>query len=85
MTPIAPAVDHGRRFNNLEEGCRKVWAETTLEGKRSVLEAEMLNAFAMPTRRAKFQRDIERATSMSKLDKLAADLVLLESGDRVIK
>jgi hypothetical protein len=45
----------------------------------------MIAKFAFPTKAAKFRADVAAASSGTKLDKLVADLVLLQSGDRVVK
>jgi hypothetical protein len=72
-------------FNPLEAAAKKVWAAKGLDAKRSIITAEMIDVFAYPQRADKFRNDVAKATTPNKLDKLAADLLLLESGDRVIK
>lgn len=74
----------GRDFNRLEFIAKDVWAARTIEDKKKHMNT-MIDNFEFPKKAEQFRKAVATATTAMRLDKLAGDLVLLQSGDRVIR
>jgi len=72
-------------FNRFEHVAQVVWKEPDLETKKKLINELMINRLAYPKKADKFRQDIAKATSPVTVDRLASDLVLIQSGDRVIR
>ena len=78
---MAGALD----FNRFELVAQRVWSESNLDEKKRLINELMINHLAFPKKADKFRQDIAKATSPVTVDRLASDLVLIQSGDRVIR
>ena len=78
---MAGALD----FNRFELVAQRVWSESNLDEKKRLINELMINRLAYPKKADKFRQDIAKATSPVTVDRLASDLVLIQSGDRVIR
>lgn len=68
--------------NNLEQQAQAVWECLDVHGKRELLH-EMVDGFKFKAKQIMFHQQIDKEKRPSKLDKLAADLMLADV-DKVV-
>jgi len=67
----------------LTEYAKRVWSAPSLDAKRQIIH-EAIAVFKFKGKAERFRRQIDAECKASRLDQFAANLVLLESGDKVI-
>lgn len=70
-------------YNCVEQVVQRVWAATTIEEKRQLMSS-VIDDFKFKAKQEHFRKAVAAAKNAFVLDKLAGDLVLIQSGDRVI-
>lgn len=70
-------------YNCVEQVAQRVWAATTIEEKRQLM-VDVIDSLKFKAKQDRFRRDVAAAKNTFALDKLAGDLALIQSGDRVI-
>jgi len=68
---------------NLEQQAQQVWNTPDVAEKKTIL-LEMIDNFRFKARQEQFRDIVESATKGTRLDKLAADLMLVDN-DKVIR
>lgn len=77
--------DSKRDFNRFEFVAQEVWSITDLAEKKRIIIEKMIDKFEFKGKADHFRTNVLAATTAFRLDKLVGDLVLIQSGDRVIK
>ena len=70
-------------YPNFDELAQGVWAAQTLEKKKELCR-QMVDQFRYKEKQNQFYREIDRATNKTRLDRMAADLMQLPHGNRVV-
>jgi len=76
--------DPEQSFKQLDRLAQIVWAAKGVEAKKSALD-KLIDALKFKDKADKFRRDADKATSEQRLDMLAANLMQVGHGDKVIK
>lgn len=83
--PFDDHHDSKRDFNRFEFVAQEVWSITDLAEKKRIIIEKMIDKFEFKGKADHFRMMVIAATTAFRLDKLVGDLVLIQSGDRVIK
>lgn len=76
-------VRGAEKSNKFEQEAQAVWSTVDIEGKKHLLYLMIAN-FKYPKKQVAFREKVRTATSCSKLDKLASDIMLYGDGLAVI-
>lgn len=63
---------------------QRVWTTPDIEGKKEILH-RMIDAFKFPKKAEQFRQKVDKMTSGVALDRLAADVMQVGHGNKVIK
>lgn len=72
-------------LRNLDKAAQKVWQARDLEAKKSVIKKEMIDKFVAKDKVEKITAQVDGFTKASQVDQLAANLMQISHGDRVVK
>jgi len=78
-------ADEHKDYNRFEFAGQAVWAEKDLEAKRDLFIKTMVDKFAYPKKADQFRQKAIKTTNPTVIDKMVGDLILLQSGDKVIR
>lgn len=79
LKDICEAMEY-RQFDELSQA---VWAAQSVEEKKALLN-EMVDQFKFKEKQLKWRRKIEMENRPNRLDKMAADLMLVGHGEAVV-
>jgi len=71
-------------YNQFDKLAQQVWTSTSIEDKKEIL-TKMVESFKFKDKQRQFYDVIKVETSLKRLDKIAADLMLVGHGDAVLK
>ena len=78
-------IDDKKDYNRFDYFAQQVWEEPDLARKKELITKLMINRFAFPRKAETFRKAVEKATRPEQIDQIAANLVLIQGGDKVIK
>ena len=77
-------TNSAKTYNRFENFAQRIWNEPTLEGKKHLMLTLVIPNFEFKSKKHKISEQVKNTHNPTQIDKLIADLVLLQSGDRVI-